>query len=329
MKISRIVGTGQHLPEKVLTNFDLEKLMDTSDEWIRQRTGIGQRYIAEKGTASSDLGAPACQKALESAGIAPEEVDLIVCCTCTPDHIFPSTACRIQAKIGATRAASIDVNAACTGFVYGLAMADAMLKTGPYTTALVVGTEVLSNHLNWKKRDTSVLFGDGAGAVVLRAEERDDDRGILSCELFSDGNLGDLLYMEAGGSKQHITAENVNSPDRDITMNGRELFKKAVVLFGEAAQRALARAGNHTVDDLDLFVPHQANTRIIYSATERVGIPADKVYVNIDRVANTVAASIPIALDDAAREGRIKEGDLVMLAAFGAGLTWGASLVRW
>jgi 3-oxoacyl-[acyl-carrier-protein] synthase-3 len=327
MNRTRIVGTGQYLPEKIVTNRDLEKLMDTNDEWIRQRTGIAQRHIAEKGTGSADIGAPAAQKALDAAGIEPGEVDLIVACTCTPDHIFPSTSCLIQAKLGARRAAAIDVNAACTGFVYGLSIADAMIRTGVYRNAIVVGAEVLSNHLNWNKRDTAVLFGDGAGAVVLQACE-DGDTGVLSTNLCADGSAGDLLYMKAGGSKEHITAENVNSPDRDITMNGRDLFKKAVVLFGEAAQTALDRAG-HTIDELDLFVPHQANTRIIYSATQRVGIPDEKVYVNIDRVANTVAASIPLALDDAVKEGRLKPGDLVMLAAFGAGLTWGAALVRW
>jgi 3-oxoacyl-[acyl-carrier-protein] synthase-3 len=323
---TRILGTGQYLPERILTNKDIEGFCDTTDEWIRQRTGIGQRCVAPKGTGTSEVAVPACLKALEAAGVEPKEVDLIVCSTCTPDHIFPSTACLIQAGIGADRAASIDLNAACTGFVYGLGVADAMLRTGAYKTAIVVGAEVLSNHLNWNRRDTAILFGDGAGAVVLRAEE--GDRGMLSCHLFSDGTAGDLLYMKAGGSKEHITEENVTSPNRDIVMNGRELFKKAVVLFGEAAQRALEGTG-YTIDDLDLFVPHQANTRIIFSATERVGIPEDKVFINIDRVANTVAASIPLALDDAVKQGRLKEGDLVMIAAFGAGLTWGASLVRW
>lgn len=323
---TRILGTGQHLPEKILTNHDLEAIMDTSDEWIRQRTGIAQRHVAADTEGSSDLGVPAARRALEAAGVDAAEVDLIVCCTTTPDHIFPSTACLIQKGIGAKRAAAIDVNAACTGFVYGLSIADAMLKTGSYTTALVVGAEVLSKHLNWNRRDTAILFGDGAGAVVLRREE--GERGVLSCFLGADGDFGDLLYMTAGGSKEHITEANVNSPSRDIVMNGRELFKKAVVLFGEAAQKALD-AANAKVDDLDLFVPHQANTRIIYAATERVGIPEDKVFVNIDRVANTTAASIPIALDDAVKQGRLKEGSLVMLAAFGAGITWGASLVRW
>lgn len=323
---TRIVGTGQYLPEEILTNVELEKRVDTTDEWIRQRTGIVQRHVAPPGTGTSEIAIPACQRALEAAGIEASEVDLIVCCTCTPDHIFPSTACLIQHGLGAERAAAIDLNAACTGFVYGLTVADSMLKTGVYKTAIVVGAEVLSNHLNWQRRDTAILFGDGAGAVVLRAEE--GENGVLACHLRADGSAKDLLFMQAGGSKEHVTAENVNSPNRDIVMNGRELFKKAVVLFAEAAQRVLDDTG-YKAEDLDLFVPHQANTRIIFSATERAGIPAEKVFINIDLVANTVGASIPIALDDAMQQGRLKEGDLVMLAAFGAGLTWGASLVRW
>jgi 3-oxoacyl-[acyl-carrier-protein] synthase-3 len=310
----------------VVTNVELEQKVDTTDEWIRQRTGIAQRHIAPKGTGTSEIAIPACRNALEAAGIDASEVDLVVCSTCTPDHIFPSTACLVQHGLGATRAAAIDLNAACTGFVYGLGVADAMLRTGVYRTALVVGAEVLSNHLNWDRRDTAILFGDGAGAVVLRAEE--GERGMLSCHLRADGGAGDLLYMQAGGSKEHVTAENVDSPNRDIVMNGRELFKKAVVLFAEAAQRVLDDTG-FTAEDIDLFVPHQANTRIIFSATERAGIAPEKVFINIDRVANTVGASIPIALDDAVRQGRLKDGDLLMLAAFGAGLTWGAALLRW
>lgn len=323
---ARIVGTGQCLPERVMTNVDLEKIVDTSDEWIRQRTGIAQRHIAEKGTGTSEIATPAALRALEAAGIGPDEVDMVLACTCTPDHVFPSTACLVQAGIGAKNAGALDLNAACSGFVYGLGVADSLIRSGACRTVVLAGAEVLSNHLNWKRRDTAVLFGDGAGALVLRGEE--GDHGLLSCHLRADGTSSKILTMQAGGSKEHITAENVNSPARDIVMDGRELFKKAVVLFGEAAQKALDGTG-YTLDDLDLFVPHQANTRIIYSAADRVGIPHEKVFINIDRVANTVHASIPLALDDAVRQGRLKPGDLVMVAAFGAGLTWGAALIRW
>lgn len=323
---TRIIGTGQYLPERVVTNKDLEQVMDTNDEWIRQRTGIAQRYFAPPGTGTSEIAIPAALRALEAAGVEPAEVDMVICSTVTPDHVFPSTACLVQSGIGADRAAAVDLNAACSGFVYGLSVADAMIRAGMYRTVLLIGAEVLSNHLNWERRDTAVLFGDGAGAVVLRGEE--GDRGVLSCHLRADGSGKETLFMQAGGSKEHITAENATSPARDIVMNGRELFKKAVVLFGEAAQRALDGTG-YGIEDLALFVPHQANTRIIMSAAERVGIPPEKIFINIDRVANTVAASIPLALDDAVQQDRLKEGDLLMMAAFGAGLTWGAALVRW
>lgn len=323
---ARIVGTGRYLPEKVVTNVDLEQTMDTTDAWIRQRTGIKQRHVAASGEGAADLGAPAARRALEAAGVQPSDVDLIICGTTSPDYLLPNSACLIQSQIGAPRAAAFDVNAACSGFIYAIATADAYIRAGLYRTILVVGAEVLTNRLNWKKRDTAVLFGDGAGAVVLRAEE--GDHGILAVYLGADGSSKELLWMEGGGSKCIITAENVEGPERDIQMKGPELFKKAVLAFGEATQKSLDAAGI-SVADLDLFVPHQANTRIIYTATERVGLSADKVYVNIDRVANTTAASIPIALDEAVRENRVHDGSMVMLAGFGAGLTWGSVLLRW
>lgn len=327
MICSRIVGTGQCLPEKILTNHDLEALMDTSDEWIRQRTGIGQRHVAAPGQGASDLGAPAAREALENAGMEPGEVDFIVCCTTTPDYLFPATACLIQDKIGAKQAAAFDVSAACSAFVYGLATADAFIRAGMYKTVLVVGTEVLTNRLNWKRRDTAVLFGDGAGAVVLRAEE-DKGHGVLTTYLGADGAYNDILMVPGGGSVKPF-GDSLDDEDRiAIFMKGPELFRQAVAAFSLAAEKALENTGV-TVEDLDLFVPHQANTRIIYSAADRLGLDRGKVYLNIERVGNTTAASIPLAINDAVKEGRIKPGSHVLLAAFGAGLTWASALIRW
>jgi 3-oxoacyl-[acyl-carrier-protein] synthase-3 len=323
---SRIIGTGSYLPPNIVTNFDLEKIMDTTDAWIQQRTGIKQRHIADKGVGASDLGAPAAQMALEAAGITAQDLDLIIVGTTSPDYLWPNTSCLIQHKIGAPQAAAFDVNAACSGFIYAVATADAYIRAGIYKTVLVVGAEVLTSHLNWKKRDTAVLFGDGGGAIVLRAEE--GEHGVLTTHLGADGSAKDLLWLEAGGSKCRVTSENVDGPERDVQMKGTDLFKRAVNCFGEAAQKALEAAGM-TVADIDLFIPHQANTRIIYTAAERMGLDREKIFVNIDHVANTTAASIPIALDEALRAGRVHEGDILLFAGFGAGLTWGAVLLRW
>lgn len=326
MPQTRIIGTGSFLPETVLTNADLEKLVDTTDEWIRQRTGIEQRHTAKDGEGTSDLALPAARAALDAAGVAPEDLDLIICCTICGDYLFPSTGSLIQDRLGAKNAGAFDLNAACSGFMYGLSTADAYIRAGLYKTILVVAAERVLNRLNWSKRDTAVLFGDGAGAVVLRAEE--GDAGVLSSYLASDGSGGEILILPGGGSKHKANAENIDSDIMDVQMKGTELFKKAVVIFGEAAKVALDKAGV-SVDDVDIFVPHQANTRIISTAADRLGIPMDKVYVNIHKVGNTVAASIPLALDGAVREGRIEKGDLVLLASFGAGLTWASALVRW
>ena len=322
---ARVVGTGHHLPEKVVTNHDLERIMDTTDEWIVKRTGIHERRVVENGAGTSDLGAPAARHALDAAGVDVGDVDLIVCCTTFADYVFPSTACGIQNALGAFNAAAYDVNAACSGFLYGLASADAFIRIGLYRTVLVVGAEVASTRINWKQRETAVLFGDGAGAVVLRADN--GDCGILSTYLGADGRDKDLLWLPAGGSKMPITPENVGKPECDIQMKGQELFKRAVVRFVEAARRPLTDAGL-TIDDIDLFVPHQANVRIINAVAERLELPPKKVFINIDKVANTTAASIPIGLDQAVREGRIGEGSLVLIGSFGAGLTWGAALIR-
>jgi 3-oxoacyl-[acyl-carrier-protein] synthase-3 len=323
---SRIIGTGHFLPEKVLTNKDLEAFCDTTDEWIRQRTGITQRHCAADGQGSSDLGAPAAQAALENAGVDAADVDLVLCCTTTPDHMFPSTACLIQNLIGATNAAAADMNAACSGFMYGLATADSFIRSGQYKTVLLVGAERVVNILDWNRRDTAVLFGDGAGAVVVQAHE--GEQGVLNIHLGAHGGFGDLLKLEIGGSKYPVTAENVLSEDRAIAMKGQELFKKAVVVFCDTARQAVETSGI-SVDDIDLFVPHQANVRIIMAAADRLGLPREKVYLNIDRVGNTTAASIPIALDQANREGRLHEGSNILLASFGAGLTWASAMVRW
>lgn len=323
---SRIVGTGHYLPERVLTNFDLEQLMDTTDEWIRQRTGILQRHVAAEGEATSDMAAAAASKALAQGGVAPETVDLVICATFTPDFFMPSSACLVQAKVGATRAAAYDLNAACSGFVYGLEMADALIRAGVHKRIVVIGAETMTARLDWTKRDTAVLFGDGAGAVVMCGVE--GDHGVIATYSAADGSAFDILHIPAGGSKQVITPDNIAAVDRHIYMNGRELYRRAVMAFGEAAEQALARAGI-AASDVDLMIPHQANRRIIVSAAQRIGLPEDKILLNLDKVANTSAASIPIALDHAVQSGRLAEGMVVLLAAFGAGLTWGAAVIRW
>lgn len=323
---SRIVGTGHYLPEKVLTNFDLEHLMETTDEWIRQRTGILQRHVAADGEATSDMASVAARRALDRAGIAPTEVDVVICATLTPDYFMPSSACLVQHRIGASRATAYDLNAACSGFVYGVEVADALIRAGVHKTIVVIGAETMTARLDWTKRDTAVLFGDGAGAVVMRAE--DGDCGVLSTFSASDGSAFDILHIPAGGSKQALTPENIERVDRHIYMNGRELYKRAVLAFGEAAEAALKRA-NIPADAIDLMIPHQANRRIIASAAQRIGLPEEKILLNLDKVANTSAASIPIAIDHAVESGRLREGMLVLLAAFGAGLTWGSAVIRW
>ena len=323
---ARIIGTGHYLPEKLVTNDDLSKFVETSDEWIRQRSGIEQRYFAAADQAVSDLGTEAGRKALEDAGVAPEEVDYIICATLTPDFNMPSSACVIQHNLGARTAGASDLNAACSGFVYALQHADALIRAGVHKTILVVGAEKLSDHLFWDKRDTAVLFGDGAGAAVLRGCE--GEHGILSTYTRSDGSAADILSVPSGGTRTPITPENVNTVERGVSMNGRELYKRAIGAFGDAIEMALKQTGL-TVDDIDLFIPHQANKRIIDSAAKRVGMAEDKIYLNVMKVANTSAASIPIAIDEARKEGRIKDGDTVLLAAFGGGLTWASAMIRW
>ncbi|WP_068619438.1 beta-ketoacyl-ACP synthase III [Paenibacillus tuaregi] len=321
-----IIGTGKYVPEKVLTNADMEKIVETNDEWIVSRTGIRERHIAAPEQATSDLAYEASIKALKSAGLAPEDLDLIIVATVTPDMTFPSTACLLQERLGAKQAAAFDLSAACSGFVYSLATATNFIKTGMYNNALVIGADTLSRITDYTDRNTCVLFGDGAGAVVLG--EVPEGRGFLSFDLGAEGAGGSQLKLEAGGSRLPASADTVGSGKHFIYMNGREVFKFAVRVMGTATEEVLRKAGI-SKEEVDLFVPHQANIRIIHSAMERLGLPEEKCVINVDKYANTSAASIPLALVEAAEEGRMKEGDTLLLVGFGGGLTWGASVLVW
>lgn len=326
-RYATITGTGAYLPEKVITNADLEKMVDTSDEWIRQRTGIVERRIADDDTATSDLSIRAARRAIEHAQIDPVDIEMILVATVTPDSFFPSTACYVQKGIGAKNASAMDVSAACAGFLYGLDLADGLIKSGRYDTILVVGGEVFNNIINWKDRSTCVLFGDGAGAAVVQATE--EPKGILASYIGSDGDYADinLLGIPAGGSRMPLTPEGLERKLDKIQMNGREVFKLGVRLMPEAAQRVLRKA-NVSVEDIDLLIPHQANLRIIEAVGDRLGVPREKVYINVDKYGNTSAATVIIALDEAIREGCAKPGDLVLLVTFGAGVTWGSTLLQ-
>ncbi|WFA87818.1 beta-ketoacyl-ACP synthase III [Paenibacillus amylolyticus] len=321
-----IIGTGKYVPEKILTNSDLEKMVDTNDEWIVSRTGIKERHIAAPDQATSDLAYEAAIKALESAGMTGSDLDLIIVATITPDSSFPSTACILQDKLGAKGAAAFDLSAACSGFVYGLASATSFIQSGMYNNALVIGADCLSRITDYTDRNTCVLFGDGAGAVVVG--EVPEGRGFKAFDLGAEGAGGSLLQMEGGGSRLPATAETVENKKHYINMNGREVFKFAVRVMGTATIEVLRKAGMERTD-VDLFVPHQANIRIIQSAMQRLELPEEKVVVNVDKYANTSAASIPLALVEAAEEGRMKAGDTVLMVGFGGGLTWGASLLVW
>lgn len=327
MPCTRIIGTGSYAPPKVLTNADIEKLVETSDEWIRTRTGICERRMTTEAEATSDLAYQAALQALEAAGVDPADLDMILVATITPDMFFPSTACILQDRLQARRAGALDISAACSGFVYGLAVADGLLRLGSMRTVLLVGAETLTKIVNWKDRNTCVLFGDGAGAVVLRAGE--GEQGILSTHLFADGAKGAALMMPGGGSRHPLSQRVLDEGLCAIRMaNGNEVFKGAVRAMEEAALTALKH--NHLdVGDLSLLVPHQANLRIINAVGQRLGLSQDKMCVNVQRFGNTSAASIPLALDEAVRGGRVKAGDLVLLCAFGGGLTWGSALIRW
>src|SRR3989337_959586 len=322
-----ITGTGSFTPEKVLTNADLEKMVETTDEWITARSGIKERRIADKETAASDLSFEATKKAMEEAKIKPEELDLILIGTVTPDYLLPSTACILQDKLGAKNAAVMDIVAACSGFLYGLAVAQAFIYSGKYKTILVIGVEVLSKITNWNDRNTCVLFGDGAGAAIVQRTP-ENNKGILATYLCGDGSLANLLHIPVGGTRQPLTTENIDKGDQYIKMEGNEVFKSAVRSMGDAATRALKEA-NISAEQIDLLIPHQANIRIIEATAKRLKLPMEKVFVNIDKYGNTSAASIPIALDEARKSGRIKPGDITLLVAFGAGFTWGSAVIRW
>lgn len=326
MKRARILGTGRGVPEKILTNADLEKLVDTTDDWITARTGIKERRVSREDQALSDFAIPAAQAALEMAGVAGEEVDLVIVATVTPDTSFPATSTQVQEAIGATGAASFDLSAACTGFIYGLGVAQGMIAAGAIETAVVVGGEVLSKIVDYTERSTCVLFGDGAGAAVVQGH--DGEQGLLEVAMHSDGSLGYLIDRPGGGSRHPINAASDNGHDGYLRMRGNETFRVAVRSLAEVSKEVLGKSGVEA-SDVDWFIPHQANRRIIDAVGQRLEIPDGHTYVNVERYGNTSAASIPIALDELNREGKIEPGQLVLLSAFGSGLTWGAGLIRW
>ncbi|MFN3739653.1 MAG: beta-ketoacyl-ACP synthase III [Thermodesulfovibrionales bacterium] len=323
--LSRIISTGSYMPEKVLTNHDLEKMVDTSDDWITERTGIKERRICKPDQAASDLACEAAKRALKRAQLKVEKIDLIIVATVSGDMPLPSTACLLQKKLGATNAAAMDINAACSGFIYGLSVADAFIKSGKYKKILLVGAEVLSKFTDWQDRTTCVLLGDGAGAAVLAP---DHGRGILSVDIYSDGRLWDLLHIPAGGSAMPASKETIEKRLHYVKMKGNETFKVAVRTLENLVIETLKK-NNLKPSQLSLLIPHQANLRIIKATAERLGLPMERVVVNLTRYGNTSAASIPVALDEAIDEGRIKEGDYIMLEAFGGGLTWGSALIKW
>jgi len=325
MKKVGIIGVGEYLPKKVLTNADLEKMVDTSDEWITTRTGIKERRLAAKEEATSDLATNAAKEALENAKLNPEELDLIIIATISPDMQFPSTACFVQVNLGAKNAVCFDVSAACSGFVYALTVAQQFIAAGVYKNALVVGAEILSRVTDWKDRNTCVLLGDGAGAAVL-AEVKSG--GIISTYLGSDGTKIDLLNMPGGGSRNPASSETLANRMHYLKMNGNELFKIAVRTMTHAAETVLKQAGLE-FSDVDLIIPHQANKRIIMAVAQKLGLSEDKIYLNIEKYGNMSSASTATALCEAVKEGRIKKGDIVLLDAFGAGLVWGACVIKW
>ncbi|MEL7187588.1 MAG: beta-ketoacyl-ACP synthase III [Pseudomonadota bacterium] len=321
MTYARIAGIGSYLPEKVVTNQDLEKIMDTSDEWIQERTGIKRRHVVVDGEYTSTISLAAARRALDDAGMEASDLDLIVIGTVTPDKVFPATACIVQRELGVKGCAAFDVQAACSGFIYGLDLANRQIKTGGAKTALVIGAETLSRITNWKDRTTAVLFGDGAGAVVLEAS---DEPGILASHIHANGEYEELLQVQSGISKGY---DAVCEEKAFIEMNGNAVFKRAVSTFDSIARETIADLDGE-IGDIDWFVPHQANMRIIKAAAKKLGMPMERVIATVDEHANTSGASIPLALDVAVKDGRIKRGDTCMFAAFGAGFTWGSAMLR-
>ncbi len=325
MQEAGILGLGCYLPPKKITNSDLEKIVDTTDEWITTRTGIKERRMASSEVASSDLGLEAAMAAINDAGLKPEDIDLIITATVTPDMLFPATACIIQDKIGARNTAAFDINAACTGFVFGVIIAQQFVNAGIYTHVLVVGTEKLTSIVDWQDRSTCVLFGDGAGACVIG---RSKDKRILSSFMGADGSGGDLLKVPAGGSRLPATAETVKDKLHFLKMEGNEVFKIAVRIMTKAANQAVTKTGLKC-SDIDLLIPHQANIRILMAVAKRLGLPEEKIFLNIEKYGNVSAASTAIALVEASQQKRIKKGDNIVLVAFGGGLTYGATVIKW
>jgi len=323
---ARITGVGAYAPKRILSNADLEKLVDTNDEWIVQRSGIRERRIADESEATSDLAVRAAQQAIERANLVPEDIEFIAVGTTTPDMIFPSVGNIVQHRLGCRRAGSVDLLAACAGSIYSLSMGAQFIQTGKYKRVLCIGAETLSRITDFTDRGTCVLLADAAGAAVLEASE--DERGLIDFDLYSDGQYWELLYMPGGGSRHPATKETVEARMHYAKMRGNEVFKVAVRLFVDCAQRILSRNG-FSAADVDLFIPHQANLRIIEAAAKRVDLPMERVFVNVDRYGNTGAASVYVALEEAVGAGRLKRGDLVLVVAFGGGFSWGAALIRW
>lgn len=321
-----ITGIGSYLPNKVLTNYDLEKMVDTSNDWIIQRTGIKERRIVENGVTTSDLATQASLRAMEDAGVSPKDLDMIITSTITPDHIFPSTSCYIQQKIGATRACAFDILAACAGFIYAMSIGQSFINSGAMKTILVVGAECLSKITDYTDRATCVLFGDGAGAVVIQRDPIKHE--ILSSHLAADGSEADVLIMPGGGARNPASLESVHQRLHYIQFKGKEVFKLAINNITNLILET-TRENGLTLNDIDLIIPHQSNLRIIEATMEKLGLPMEKAFVNIDKYGNTSSASVPIAIDEARKEGRLRKGNIVMLVAFGGGLTWGSSVIRW
>ncbi|KXK31788.1 MAG: 3-oxoacyl-(acyl carrier protein) synthase III [Candidatus Brocadia sinica] len=314
------------MPGKVLTNYDLEKMVDTSDDWIIQRTGIRERRIVENGQITSDLATQASLRAMEDAGVSPKDLDMIITSTITPDHIFPSTSCYIQQKIGASRASAFDILAACAGFIYAMSIGQSFVNSGAMETVLVVGAECLSKITDYTDRSTCVLFGDGAGAVIIQKSSTKHE--ILSTSLAADGSQADILIMPGGGAKNPASLASVQQRNHYIQFKGKEVFKLAINNITNLIIETVTKNGLG-LEDIDLIIPHQSNLRIIEATMEKLGLPMEKAFVNIDKYGNTSSASIPIAIDEARKEGRLSKGDIVMLVAFGGGLTWGSSVIRW
>ena len=321
-----IIATGSYVPERILTNGDLERIVDTTDEWIRTRTGISERRIAAADEATSDMATKAAIAAMNQADVDAKEIDLIIVATVTPDMFFPATACWVQKKLGAVRAACFDISAACSGFLYAMEIAQQFISTHVYNTVLIVGADKLSSIINWSDRNTCVLFGDGAGAAILR--NRGASHGVVATHMGSDGEFAEILFMPGGGSRCPITTENIGQQLNTIKMQGKETYKQAVTAMSDAADRALEAAGLK-YDEIACVIPHQANMRIIEAIAHRMRLPIEKFYVNLEKYGNTSAAAVAIALDEAHRAGRFKVGDYILLVVFGGGLTWASSVIQW